>query len=96
MSPIQKKSSFNSVTNIMCLYSDKMCLAIMSDPLCFSDERTVVWNEYCGYLLRTKPAEMSEGGTATGIGALDSPLLVDTMEIVNPLKGCCVSRNSRE
>ena len=80
----------------MCLYSDINVLAIMSDALSFSDEKTVVLNEYCGYLLRTKPAENSEGGTATGIGALDSPLLVDTMEIVNPVKGCCVARNSRE
>ena len=40
---------------------------------------------------------MTEGGTATGIGALDSPLLFDEMDIVNPLLGhvCCKGRNQK-
>ena len=35
---------------------------------------------------------MTEGGTATGIGALDSPLLLDEMDIVNPTGPCMLQR----
>ena len=36
----------------------------------------VLVNEPAGHLLRTKSADMNEGGVATGFAVLDSPLLV--------------------
>lgn len=39
----------------------------------------VLLNEEGGYILRTKPANVDEGGVALGAGSLDSPnLLADT------------------
>ena len=33
-------------------------------------------NDYCGYLLRTKFAELDEGGITTGNGVFNSPTLI--------------------
>ncbi len=63
----------------------------------YSNDEEVTLDEYCGFLLRTKPAELSEGGTATGVGALDSPLLVEHLDIPRSLAkenltACCSSK----
>ena len=41
-------------------------------------------NRQTGWILRTKPSHVDEGGIEAGLGALDSPYLVDA-------EGCCVN-----
>ena len=38
-------------------------------------DRTPIINEYAGYLLRTKPRDVDEGGVATGYSVLNSVVL---------------------
>lgn len=42
-----------------------------------ADENNVYVNKQSGHMLRTKLATANEGGVATGLGACDSPFLVD-------------------
>lgn len=42
-----------------------------------ADENNVYVNKQAGHMLRTKLATANEGGVATGLGACDSPFLVD-------------------
>ena len=37
-------------------------------------------NKAVGYCLRTKLSHVNEGGVAAGLGALDSPLLVEDLD----------------
>lgn len=37
----------------------------------------VVYNKQVGHMLRTKLSSANEGGVAAGLGALDSPYLID-------------------
>ncbi|XP_015592887.1 glutathione synthetase isoform X3 [Cephus cinctus] len=41
------------------------------------DEKTVLINRQVGHMLRTKIATADEGGVASGLGACDSPYLID-------------------
>lgn len=38
---------------------------------------TILYNKHVGHMLRTKLATADEGGVIAGVGALDSPYLVD-------------------
>ena len=48
----------------------------------FSDGTSITTNVQVGHMLRTKLSTADEGGVAAGLGALDSPYLVD-------LNSCC-------
>lgn len=37
----------------------------------------IIYNEQVGHMLRTKISTANEGGVAAGLGALDSPYLID-------------------
>lgn len=37
----------------------------------------ILYNKHAGHMLRTKLATADEGGVIAGVGALDSPYLVD-------------------
>lgn len=37
----------------------------------------IVYNRQTGHMLRTKLSSSNEGGVAAGMGALDSPYLID-------------------
>ncbi|XP_044735974.1 glutathione synthetase-like isoform X2 [Chrysoperla carnea] len=41
---------------------------------------TILYNKQLGHMLRTKLSTSNEGGVAVGIGALDSPYLIDDMD----------------
>ncbi|KAJ6638096.1 Glutathione synthetase, chloroplastic [Pseudolycoriella hygida] len=41
------------------------------------DKTKILYNKQCGHMLRTKLATANEGGVAAGLGALDSPYLID-------------------
>ncbi|RZC33262.1 glutathione synthetase-like [Asbolus verrucosus] len=41
------------------------------------DAQEITYNEQVGHMLRTKVATANEGGVAAGLGALDSPYLID-------------------
>lgn len=41
------------------------------------DEKTIMVNKQAGHMLRTKLSTDNEGGVATGLGACDSPFLID-------------------
>lgn len=43
----------------------------------FRDSQNIVVNRQVGHMLRTKISTANEGGVAAGLGALDSPYLVD-------------------
>lgn len=45
-------------------------------PAC-SDKNKILYNKQCGHMLRTKLSSVNEGGVAAGLGALDSPYLID-------------------
>ena len=49
---------------------------------CIGDENSLTHNKVVGHCLRTKLSHVNEGGVAAGLGALDSPFLVDS-------KKCC-------
>lgn len=42
-----------------------------------SDKDKIVYNRQAGHMLRTKLSSSNEGGVAAGMGALDSPYLID-------------------
>jgi len=50
-----------------------------------ADESRVLLDETKGYLVRTKPAEVDDGGVAAGRAALDSLCLCD----ISDLPKCC-------
>lgn len=52
-------------------------LRILNCLLCFSDGENIITNRQVGHMLRTKLATADEGGVAAGLGALDSPYLID-------------------
>jgi glutathione synthetase len=41
------------------------------------DSETITYNKQVGHMLRTKVSTANEGGVAAGLGALDSPYLID-------------------
>jgi len=41
------------------------------------DDKNIIVNKQAGHMLRTKLAVDNEGGVATGLGACDSPFLID-------------------
>lgn len=41
------------------------------------DDKNIVMNKQAGHMLRTKLSTDNEGGVATGLGACDSPFLID-------------------
>ncbi|XP_012350209.2 LOW QUALITY PROTEIN: glutathione synthetase [Apis florea] len=41
------------------------------------NHNSIIHNEEVGHVLRTKPSNENEGGIAAGIGAIDSPYLID-------------------
>lgn len=41
------------------------------------DKEKIVYNRQAGHMLRTKLSSSNEGGVAAGMGALDSPYLID-------------------
>lgn len=41
------------------------------------DDKNIIVNKQAGHMLRTKLATDNEGGVATGLGACDSPFLID-------------------
>lgn len=41
------------------------------------DKTKILYNKQCGHMLRTKLSSVNEGGVAAGLGALDSPYLID-------------------
>ncbi|XP_037046202.1 glutathione synthetase-like isoform X1 [Bradysia coprophila] len=41
------------------------------------DKSKILYNKQCGHMLRTKLSSVNEGGVAAGLGALDSPYLID-------------------
>jgi glutathione synthase len=41
------------------------------------DDKNIIVNKQGGHMLRTKLATDNEGGVATGLGACDSPFLID-------------------
>lgn len=43
----------------------------------FRDSQNIMINRQVGHMLRTKNATADEGGVAAGLGALDSPYLID-------------------
>jgi len=47
---------------------------------CIGDQKGVSINKAVGYCLRTKLSHVNEGGVAAGLGALDSPLLVEDLD----------------
>lgn len=50
------------------------------DCRCLFSPRTkdqILYNKHVGHMLRTKLATADEGGVIAGVGALDSPYLVD-------------------
>lgn len=42
-----------------------------------SDSQKIMVNRQVGHMLRTKVSTANEGGVAAGLGALDSPYLID-------------------
>ena len=42
----------------------------------------MLMNQEGGYILRTKPAHVNEGGCAMGAGSLDSPNLVSETDFI--------------
>ena len=55
----------------------RFSLLWFANPLLFvSDAQKIVLNQTGGYLVRTKPSDVNEGGVATGFAALDSLYLV--------------------
>lgn len=53
------------------------------------EDKTVVANKAVGYCLRTKLSHVNEGGVAAGLGALDSPYLVDMDRCCSEKTNCC-------
>lgn len=51
------------------------------------DSKEVYHNTTAGYLLRTKPREVNEGGYAAGYSSMDTPLLLDDEEMLSLLAG---------
>lgn len=49
-------------------------LLIMSN---YRDKHKIMINQQVGHMLRTKLSSANEGGVAAGLGALDSPYLID-------------------
>ena len=45
-----------------------------------SDSEKIVYNKFCGHMLRTKLSDVNEGGVAAGQGALDSVFLYDWVD----------------
>lgn len=43
----------------------------------FRDKNKILYNKQCGHMLRTKLSSANEGGVAAGLGALDSPYLIN-------------------
>lgn len=43
----------------------------------YRDSEKITYNKQVGHMLRTKVATANEGGVAAGLGALDSPYLID-------------------
>lgn len=43
----------------------------------FRTKDKILYNKHAGHMLRTKLASADEGGVIAGVGALDSPYLVD-------------------
>lgn len=41
------------------------------------DDKNIMMNKQAGHMLRTKLSTDNEGGVATGLGACDSPFLID-------------------
>ena len=63
------------VRNGKCIYEDTISeFGVFGVFLEVSGE--VLLNESSGYLMRTKPVSSDEGGVSTGVGVLDSPILV--------------------
>lgn len=44
--------------------------------------KQVLMNQEGGYILRTKPVGVNEGGVAMGAGSLDSPILITGNEYI--------------
>lgn len=43
----------------------------------YRDKHKIMINQQVGHMLRTKLSSANEGGVAAGLGALDSPYLID-------------------
>lgn len=54
-----------------------MLIIIYFNWNCFRDSQKIYTNRQVGHMLRTKISTANEGGVAAGLGALDSPYLVD-------------------
>jgi len=45
--------------------------------LSLRNNEKIIYNKQTGHMLRTKLSSSNEGGVAAGLGALDSPYLID-------------------
>ena len=66
----------------------KVALSKVVPFLCRKGDR-VLMNKEAGYILRTKPVHVNEGGLAVGLGSLDSPNLVPENDFIKAV--CKVS-----
>lgn len=70
------------------LIKDPMLVKTISElgiyGYCIGDDKGISHNKQVGYCLRTKLADSKEGGVMAGVGALDSPYLVEDLD------RCCV------
>lgn len=60
---------FGNTDVTLCMYNNLLYF--------FRTKEKVLCNRQVGHMLRTKLADANEGGVAAGLGALDSPYLLD-------------------
>lgn len=54
----------------------------------------VLLNQEGGYILRTKPVNVNEGGVAAGAGSLDSPILIPDADFIKDVCTAWLSSNT--